>query len=304
MKILGIGESVIDNVIIKDRRLETTEQHVGGPVPVGLILLSRLGMECTLITSLGNDSYGNIIQQTLQEEQVQVITHKQERTKIHTIIVDAQTGQREKKREAIKHRPITHLTPAFLRQFDLILLDRHEKEAFYEIIAKKNPTTTLLVDTSTEISDFTIDMLRHATYPIVPIEALLKVNKKKHLLSCLKTVQKLSSKPLIATAGELGSLLFDGEKMEIIPSLSIKTIDTTGAGDIFRGAFAFGILQDWDIHETIQFANLVAALQCTKVGNVAAIPTKQEIALCRNLVIQKKSVKRKTITNYFQGLEL
>ncbi len=306
MRILGVGESVIDNVLVSHPSMgalsSLPEKHVGGPVPSALILLSRLGLDCTLVTSIGKDADGSLIKHVLKKEKIRLIAKIQKQTKVHTIIVNAQNGQRKKQRGNIAHTPITHITSHFLQQFDLIILDRHEKEAFHEILAKKKAATKLIVDTSTEISDVTLEMLKHATYPIIPIEALVKIDRKKSLSVCLKKLQRMCTKPVIATAGELGSILFEGKKMEIIPSLSIRSIDTTGAGDIYRGAFAFGILQKWNIRECIQFANLVGGLQCTRMGNVAAIPTKQEIELCKNIIIQKKMVKRTTINNYFMGL--
>ena len=306
MRVLGIGESVIDNVILTHKEMGDAavvkERHVGGPIPAALVLLSRLGISCTLMTSLGEDREATIIKKTLKKEHVHVIVRQQTKTKVHTVLVNSQTGQREKQRGEIIHQPIKRISRNFLAQFDCILIDRHEKEAFFEVLAKKRENTTLIVDTSTEVSPDTLDMLKHATFPILPIEAVAKIDKKKNLLVSLKSLQKHCNKPIIVTIGELGSIFFDNGKITVAPSLSIKTVDTTGAGDIFRGAFTFGILQRWNIEETIQFANLVAGLQCTKIGNIAAIPTKEEIQLCKNLVIQKKPVNKTRVNNYFLHL--
>lgn len=306
MKILGIGESVIDNVLITRQRMGDTimasQKHVGGPIPSALILLSRLDMDCTLITSLGRDTDALIIKKVLKKEKVHLIPHLKNHTKVNTILVNAPTGSREKQRGNIIHKPIQTISKKLLQQFDLVIMDRHEKELFYDVLKKKSPHTKIIVDTSIEVSDFTLDMLKHAEFPIVPIEALTKISTKKNLLSSLKHLQNHCRKPVIVTVGELGSILFDKGKMKIIPPLAVKSVDVTGAGDIFRGAFAFGILKKWTIEETIQFANLVAGLQCTRMGNVAAIPSKEQIEFCRNLIIQKKSVKKTMVNNYFLNL--
>jgi sugar/nucleoside kinase (ribokinase family) len=85
--------------------------------------------------------------------------------------------------------------------------------------------------------------------------------------------------------GEYGSGVWDNNSFTIHPSIPVKVVDTLGAGDIYRGGFAYGLLQRWNIHECAQFANIVAALQCTKRGNSTAIPTKSEILSIQKLPV-------------------
>lgn len=309
MKILGIGESVIDKIRViqnhtKDWQFSCVleSEHIGGPVLSALILLSRLNLDCTLLTSIGRDNKSKIIKQKLNEEGVKIITNLVEKTKVNTIIVNAENGQREKLRGIIKHSPIKNIPADFIQQFDLIIVDRHEKEAFYEVINKKKPSTKIVIDPSTELSDFTLDMIKHSDYPILPIELLIKIGKSKKLVICLQILYKICQKPIIITAGELGSFIYDGKKLELISALEIKAVDTTGAGDIYRGAFAYGILHGLSLKECANFANIVAALQCTKLGNVSAIPSKEEIKLFTGLSIQKRLLSLSNINNYFLKL--
>ncbi|MGB9619725.1 MAG: PfkB family carbohydrate kinase, partial [Armatimonadota bacterium] len=50
-------------------------------------------------------------------------------------------------------------------------------------------------------------------------------------------------------------------------------VDTTGAGDVFHGAFAFALALGWGLRDVIIFASAVSAIKCTKVGGRAGIPT-------------------------------
>ena len=50
-------------------------------------------------------------------------------------------------------------------------------------------------------------------------------------------------------------------------------MDTTGAGDVYHGAFIYGLLQGWDAQKTARFSNAVSAIKCTRMGGRAAIPT-------------------------------
>src|SRR5437660_5483554 len=101
MKVLGIGESVLDNVYITDSLSvvdtipsSAAQKHIGGPVVSALILLSRLGIDCTLVTTLGRDEEAAIIKRTLKHEKVNLVGKLQKKTKIHTVIVNTQNGQR------------------------------------------------------------------------------------------------------------------------------------------------------------------------------------------------------------------
>ena len=75
------------------------------------------------------------------------------------------------------------------------------------------------------------------------------------------------------TFGEKGCVLLDDEGFEKIDGFSVPVRDTTGAGDVFHGAFLFGILQGWKNTQCARFACAAAAIKCTRLGGHAAIPT-------------------------------
>lgn len=300
MKVLGIGESVIDNAYTINNSL-VAEKHVGGPSLIALLLLSRLGIDCTLLTTLGRDEEAAIVRKTLKHENVKLLPKLQKHTKINNYIINPKDGSRKKVRGTIEHPPMKHIDRDFIRQFDIIIIDRHEPIAFYEILKKKKAATKIIIDPSTEISTFTLDMIKYADYPIIPIEALVKLENGKNLASCLESLHTITQKTVVITAGELGSIIYDGKKFEIVPTLHIQAIDVQGAGDVYRGAFIYGLLQKWDTKQCVEYANRVAALHCTKLGNAAALPTKEEIAnLSKNL--KAKDVTMPTIAQYFAQL--
>jgi sugar/nucleoside kinase (ribokinase family) len=301
MKVLGIGESVIDNAHIFNQK--NAQKHVGGPSLIGLILLSRLGIDTTLLTTVGRDEEATIIRRTLKHEKVKMLAKLQKKTKINNYIINPTDGSREKLRGDTIHPFMKHLDRNFIRQFDLIIIDRHEPIAFYEILKKKNASTKIIIDPSTELSDFTVDMIQHADYPIVPIETLMKIGagaKHRNLLSCLQKLYEIAQKTVIVTAGEHGSIIYDGKHIDVIPTLRIKAVDVQGAGDVYRGAFAFGLIQKWDIKKCVAYANTIAALHCTKLGNAAAIPTQRAIKESELLVTKQMTVPN--MVQYFSQL--
>jgi sugar/nucleoside kinase (ribokinase family) len=74
-----------------------------------------------------------------------------------------------------------------------------------------------------------------------------------------------------------GSLaLYDGETFKT-PAFRVECKDTTGAGDVFHGAFIYGMLQNWEIEEILRFSHAAASLKCRSLGGRSGIPSIPEI---------------------------
>lgn len=54
--------------------------------------------------------------------------------------------------------------------------------------------------------------------------------------------------------------------LQIVPSWLCNAVDTTGAGDVFHGAFTYGVHYSWHIDNIILFASLTAAISIEKKG--------------------------------------
>ena len=80
-----------------------------------------------------------------------------------------------------------------------------------------------------------------------------------------------------ATLGDEGVLAWDGSRFHYAPAFQVKTLDTTGAGDIFHAGFIFGLLQGWPLPRQLQFACAAAALNCTAAGARGGIQSLENI---------------------------
>jgi sulfofructose kinase len=78
------------------------------------------------------------------------------------------------------------------------------------------------------------------------------------------------------TLGEQGSITYRSTDIITIPAFSVAALDTTGAGDVFHGAYIYGLLQRLDLADTIHFASAVAAMKCTRIGGRTGIPGRAE----------------------------
>ena len=78
------------------------------------------------------------------------------------------------------------------------------------------------------------------------------------------------------TLGRDGALIYTGGRFYYSPGFVVETVDTTGAGDIFHGAFAYGLLQGWPMEQILDFSNAMAGLNCTRVGARGGIANRAE----------------------------
>jgi sulfofructose kinase len=68
------------------------------------------------------------------------------------------------------------------------------------------------------------------------------------------------------TLGAHGSLARENGEFFYSPAFVVNCVDTTGAGDVFHGAFCYAVLQGMPMLEVLEFSNAMAALNCTALG--------------------------------------
>jgi sugar/nucleoside kinase (ribokinase family) len=91
--------------------------------------------------------------------------------------------------------------------------------------------------------------------------------------TALGALHRCNGHPVVITCGERGVLHGTGERVERLPALSVEVRDTTGAGDIFHGAFAYGVLKGLPWPETLRLAIATASLSVAERGGRTSIPS-------------------------------
>jgi ribokinase len=81
----------------------------------------------------------------------------------------------------------------------------------------------------------------------------------------------------VTTGGAEGCFaVWDGGELRQ-PAFRVPVVDTTGCGDVFHGAFAFGLSQGWELPRILPFAAATSALKCRMLGGRAGIPTHDKV---------------------------
>jgi len=105
----------------------------------------------------------------------------------------------------------------------------------------------------------------------------VKINNENDAKNSAKELLNMGIKKVIITLGEKGLFYSDGKEEIYIKASPVKAIDTTGAGDAFNGALAFGLSQDKVIKECLELANKVAGMSTTKLGAGDAMPFEDDL---------------------------
>lgn len=95
--------------------------------------------------------------------------------------------------------------------------------------------------------------------------------------AALTRVRELGCRVAAVTRGSKGTLWLDEHGFHHQPSFTVDVVDTTGAGDVFHGAYALAIGEGQSVAQAMRFASAVAALKCTRQGGRAGIPAREEV---------------------------
>jgi sugar/nucleoside kinase (ribokinase family) len=95
--------------------------------------------------------------------------------------------------------------------------------------------------------------------------------------ACLQSLRERFQVPTVVTLGERGLIHDTGRGFEAMPAFPVEAVDTTGAGDVFHGALAYGVARGLARAETLRLASMAAALSVQKAGGRASIPALAEV---------------------------
>jgi sulfofructose kinase len=93
----------------------------------------------------------------------------------------------------------------------------------------------------------------------------------------LRKLRHTHQNVLCVTMGEHGAVALEGDRFYHEPAFTVQAVDTTGAGDVFRGGLIYALLDGQPIDRALRTANAAAAVSCTRLGALNGVPTLNEV---------------------------
>lgn len=292
MKILCIGHSSWDMTVpVDDYPIENTKYRFsekysagGGPASNAAYLLGKWGIETVIATTIGSDDFGTKIKKEFQDIKVNteyIETNYEKETSFSFILINKKNGSRTVFNVATEHPALKKLNYDFTP--DIIFTDGHDYGATQNAISKYQNAISVI--DAGRITPELLELCKYIKY-IVCSKGFAETvtgmkfdfNNPQSLVNIYTKLQnKYPNSNLTITLEEHGCLYTSGNEIKIMPGLKLAPVDTTGAGDIFHGAFTYGLANGFDMDKIVTFANIAAGLSVTKMGSRLSIPSLSEV---------------------------
>ena len=103
-----------------------------------------------------------------------------------------------------------------------------------------------------------------------------------------KLKDKYPNNEIIVTLENMGAMYTFNNEIKVMPSIKVTQVDPSCSGDVFHGAFAYCLANNFDIEKAVTYSNIAAGLSVTKMGGQTSIPTIKEVI---NYYNQKFNIK-------------
>jgi sulfofructose kinase len=288
--LVGVGLNATDTLLIVSHfpayagkvPFEAEILSPGGQVASALVTAAKLGLRVKYIGTVGDDVRGRVQIESLRAtgidlDDVEIRENCPNQTAY--IVIDRSTGERTvlwSRPHCLRLEPES-ITLEKIAGARMLHIDGHDTPAVdkaAQLARSRGIPVTCDVDTIYAGFD---RVLESVDYLVASSEFPGQWTSDRDPFRALETIQNEHKMKCAAmTLGSHGALArIDGEFV-YSPAFVVNCVDTTGAGDIFHGAFCYAVLQGMPMRETLEFSNAMAALNCTQLGARGGIATVEE----------------------------
>jgi sulfofructose kinase len=278
--VVGVGLNATDTLLLLPHfpayagKVPFTHEILspGGQVASAIVACAALGLRSKYIGTIGDDERGRVQIESLRGLGIN-LDHVQLRRNCANqsayILVDQSTGERT----VLWQRPdclridAHEITPEQITCARLLHIDGHDTAAVAHAAAiAREAGMPVTVDVDTLYPGFD-KVLPNVDYLIASSEFPGRWTGEQDPFRALEVIQsEFRMRVAAMTLGAHGALALVDGRFIYSPAYVVNCVDTTGAGDVFHGAFCYAILQAWPMHEALDFSNAMAALNCTALG--------------------------------------
>ena len=264
-------------------RITSSLMSPGGQTATALCTCAAMGLRTTYVGTVGNDEGGRMVRAALAGRGVDTsaIVERDGPNPYAVILLDERQGERI---VLWDRDPRLRLRPDDLRQEAIVSarvvhVDDVDAEAAMAAAQFARAAGIRVTSDIEGVNDFTTRLVAAVDIAIFaePVPAALTGEADPE--RALRKLRAGHVGLLCVTLGARGAMLLDGDDLHHAPAPEVSAVDTTGAGDVFRGAFIYALLGGQPPDEILRIANTAAALACTRHGAIGGVPTLEELSL-------------------------
>lgn len=294
--VVGVGLNATDTLLLLPRfpayagKVPFQEEILspGGQVATAMVTCAALGLRVKYIGTTGDDERGRVQMESLRTSGIN-IDHVQVRAGCPNqsayILIDRTTGERTvlwRRPECLRLDP-AEISPEMITGARLLHIDGHDTPAV-EAAARyaRQASIPVTVDVDTLYHGFD-RVLPFVDYLIASSDFPSQWTNERDPFKALELMQQEYGMRVAGmTLGAHGALARCANRFYYSPAFVVNCVDTTGAGDVFHGAFCYSVLERMPMREALDFSNAMAALNCTALGARGGIRGRDEaLALMR-----------------------
>jgi len=255
----------------------------GGQVATAMVACAKLGLRTKYIGTIGDDERGRIQLESLRGSGIN-LDHVQQRrgcpNQSAYIVIDQATGERTvfwSRPDCLRIAP-EEIAPEQITCAKLLHIDGHDTAAVeHAARIARGQGIPVTVDVDTIYPGFE-NVLPFVDYLIASSEFPARWTRIEDPFDALAAIEEKHGMRVAAmTLGAHGALALSEGRYFYSPGFVVDCVDTTGAGDVFHGAFCYSVLQKMPLAEALEFSNAMAALNCTGTGARGQIATAAEV---------------------------
>lgn len=306
MDVVGIGNIVIDFLINiaflpgENQRTDILDCYWqgGGMAATALAALSRLGADTGMLGAVGGDRYGEFCLSDLEffgVDTSHVLRDPAGTTAFSAVLSDNRTHGRNilHKAPRTESLELNEDNREYIAAAKYLHLCDTRPVSYAAARFAKSRGVRVVIDAD-RFDPCNLDLLPYIDAFIACEECYFRLFPDGgDFETNFRNIQAQGPEIVAATLGKKGvRVLASGGYFEL-PALPVTVRDTTGAGDVFHGAFIYGLLQDWDPLKTAEFAGAAAALKCTRIGGRAGIADLETtMRLMETGIVDEESMNR------------
>lgn len=260
----------------------------GGQAATAMVTCARLGCKARYVGQFGDDLHGVLGIESLNSERVDTSAAKVVPGTMNgfsIILVDNATGDRTimwQRSDKLAFRP-EDVDPVAVCSGRVLLVDCHDTMASTRAARCARAAGIPTVIDVEYVRPGIDNLLREIDVIITSEDFPKQLTGISQPGQALKSIQKEYKSTLVCTTlGSRGSLTLLGNEEIAMPGFPVKVIDSTGAGDVFRGAFISAWLQaehSTTVADIFRYANATAAMKCRELGARTGIPSQKELEM-------------------------